>query len=539
MTSTLESWATLVQDSVETVEIIFLERPIDEFISIMNDIGGQFIEAVVTEFGEDSGVFLELLDDAILPFLGPLLGSSISSGLLADKISDLVNEGSQNANILVLSDPVVLDLDGDGVELTDLNDSNAYFDLNGNGFATHTSWLSGDDAFLAMDKNLDGTINDINELFGNSNQHGFEELSLLDSNLDGLIDQSDAQFNDLLLWQDANGDGISQTEELKSLNEHQIVSINLNSHAVNPQENSDGQIINESSYTRYDVDSDTTTGVSADVNLLTNPTFSNYIGDVTIDEAVLQVGNIKGYGLISDLHIAMSLDADLKQQVLGDIGNLNFNNSRDLFDAMLFKWANVENISLNEIDNSPSLSADAQGLIHFNNAGVNLSLKQLGVLKQYTGIDELQINDGTWQVDGKTQSTGQLYQQAWDSLYRNLFVKYVASNGLLEQVIAGISYDSQSDLILTSFNIESGAVQLFDRVFDIAEESATDQNAMNKSLIMAIVLLEAEPDAINVFASKYNSFITTANLDVVGSFMNNDLFSILPVSYIEGTSDNV
>ncbi len=146
----------------------------------------------------------------------------------------------------------MLNLDGDGIELTDLNNSQAYFDLDGNGFATHASWISPDDAFLAMDRNQDGTINDISELFGNPNEHGFEELSTLDSNQDGLIDQNDTRFDELLIWQDANSDGISQAEELKGLGEYDITAINLNAQPVAGQSNSDGQIVNESSFTKID-----------------------------------------------------------------------------------------------------------------------------------------------------------------------------------------------------------------------------------------------------------------------------------------------
>jgi hypothetical protein len=56
----------------------------------------------------------------------------------------------------------------------------------------------------------------------------WDELKLLDSNKDGLINKEDNQFNDLRIWQDKNQDGISQEDELNSLTHHNIKEIDLN-----------------------------------------------------------------------------------------------------------------------------------------------------------------------------------------------------------------------------------------------------------------------------------------------------------------------
>ena len=463
------------------------------------------------------------------------------SGGQGGEASDPANQGSQNSNQRIRRDPLVLDLDGDGVELTDLNDSNAYFDLDGNGFATHTSWIASDDAFLAMDRNEDGTINDINELFGNPTQHGFEELSALDSNQDGQIDQNDEQFEQLLIWQDANSDGISQSDELKSLSDHNITSINLNTQAVAGQENSDGQIINESSFTKNDGSTGTiseSSGIAADIDLLTDPTFSRFTGEYTLDDTVLQVGNIKGYGLIPDLHIAMSLDDELKQHVLDIDSELDINNARDSFDSIIFKWAGVETISITDIDSSPNLSADAQGIVRFNTAGVNLSLQQLGTIKQYTDIEELQLGDGQWRSGGQTLTTGELYQQAWDSLYRNLLSKFVVSNGLLDDAFGGITYNPQTDLFAVDFKIESSASSIFNYIFNVLQDSPDDQSIINTYLMTSLVLLEVEPQATNEFIEELQEFLKTTDIESNDLLLNNSLLQLLPVDNIIGSSSN-
>ena len=54
------------------------------------------------------------------------------------------------------TDPLILDLDGDGIETVSIGDGDVYFDVDGDFFAERTGWLSGDDGFLALDKNRNG-----------------------------------------------------------------------------------------------------------------------------------------------------------------------------------------------------------------------------------------------------------------------------------------------------------------------------------------------------------------------------------------------
>ena len=124
------------------------------------------------------------------------------------------NKGNGGKSRGVASDPLVIDLDHDGVELTKLAGSQAYFDLKGNQFATQTSWVSKDDGFLALDQNNNGKIDNISELFGSATQNGFAELSGLDSNSDGVINASDAAYSQLQVWQDSNGNGVSEAGEI-------------------------------------------------------------------------------------------------------------------------------------------------------------------------------------------------------------------------------------------------------------------------------------------------------------------------------------
>lgn len=103
------------------------------------------------------------------------------------------------------SDPLVLDLDDDGIEVSDFENGRE-FDINADGKTDTTSFVMGGDAFLALDRNGNGQIDDGSELFGDQNgaENGFLELSKFDENHDQQIDSRDSIFEELRLF-----DGVS------------------------------------------------------------------------------------------------------------------------------------------------------------------------------------------------------------------------------------------------------------------------------------------------------------------------------------------
>jgi lysozyme family protein len=153
-------------------------------------------------------------------------------GFVTDEIYKLFKNAGRLGNAFIGS-PVILDLDGDGVETMGVKDG-AYFDHDGNGFAEQTGWTSSDDGLLVMDKNGDGVIDSGKELFGDQTllqdgqkaANGFQSLAELDGNSDGMIDSNDAAYAQLKIWQDLDGDGYASADEIKTLSELGIASIN-------------------------------------------------------------------------------------------------------------------------------------------------------------------------------------------------------------------------------------------------------------------------------------------------------------------------
>ena len=128
-------------------------------------------------------------------------------------------------------DPLVVDLDGDGVKLAA---TRVPFDLAGNGDTVLMPALAGKDALLVIDRDGNGQVTDGSELFGNGARcgslpcaDGIAALAQHDSNKDGRIDAKDAVWSQLKLWRDANRDGKSDSSELSSPADHGIVAIRL------------------------------------------------------------------------------------------------------------------------------------------------------------------------------------------------------------------------------------------------------------------------------------------------------------------------
>jgi hypothetical protein len=120
-------------------------------------------------------------------------------------ITDMITAARTEAS------PLILDLDGDGIEVSALNSTGSvYWDVDNDGFREASSWVGKDDGLLALDINKNGVIDNHSELFGTLKTDGFTVLTGLDSNQNGMIDSGDTRFQDLRVWIDANSDGISQ-----------------------------------------------------------------------------------------------------------------------------------------------------------------------------------------------------------------------------------------------------------------------------------------------------------------------------------------
>jgi hypothetical protein len=216
-------------------------------------------------------------------------------------------------------DPLVFDLNGNGIETVPINPTNPIlFDHTGSGIKQGTGWIAPTDGFLVLDRNGNGTIDSGRELFGDSTPlasggnavDGFAALAAQDTNADGVVNALDANFANLRIWQDTNQDGLSfvdansngifdagEVSELKTLTELGIASIKV-AKTENSQLLPNGnEIADLGTFTRTDgsVGGMGATSKLADVNLASD-TFHRSIPNALSTTAVAHLHYMKGRG---------------------------------------------------------------------------------------------------------------------------------------------------------------------------------------------------------------------------------------------------
>lgn len=144
-------------------------------------------------------------------------------------------------------DPLVLDLDGKGIQLTEAG-KGAIFDVTADGKLDSTAWVKGNTALLTYDRNGNGVVDNGSELFGDQNgaADGFEELGKYDTNGDRKITILDPIFKALKLYRDLNGDGKMSKNEFSTLSELGIKALNLNFMRASADINGNSLILNGS-----------------------------------------------------------------------------------------------------------------------------------------------------------------------------------------------------------------------------------------------------------------------------------------------------
>jgi hypothetical protein len=125
-------------------------------------------------------------------------------------------------------EPVVLDLDGNGINITPLNASNTYFDMAGDGWQHRTAWAGAGDGVLVLDPNGTGQITQRNQVvFTDWDPTAVNDMQALrdvfDTNHNGKLDAGDAQWSSFKIMV-TNADG---TTTLKTMAQAGVQSIDL------------------------------------------------------------------------------------------------------------------------------------------------------------------------------------------------------------------------------------------------------------------------------------------------------------------------
>ncbi|WOB05896.1 calcium-binding protein [Piscinibacter gummiphilus] len=294
------------------------------------------------------------------------------------EIDPSVNGNWQQALTPPRRDPLAIDLDGDGIETVGISASGApiLFDHNADGIKTGTGWLQGDDAWLVLDRNGNGTIDSGRELFGADTQisvtetlpgstqpttfsrnatSGFEALRALDIGDgsagsagfgDGVFDERDAEFVNVRLWRDINQDGISQTSELISLAEQGITSIALTATTTTINLNNGNTVTGQATVSRADgsiTEIDSVDLTASNLNLADNPFYREFGDVIPLTTQARTAAQMQGSGWLRDLREAMSLSTTAAASFASKVAQYSAASSRDEqlaeVDALVELWA--------------------------------------------------------------------------------------------------------------------------------------------------------------------------------------------------------
>jgi hypothetical protein len=171
--------------------------------------------------------------------LDQVAGLSLSSRQLSALSETLYDIHTGSSAELKRLTPLALDLNGDGIHSISAA-SGVVFDVNADGQSEQVGWLSAGDAWLALDRNGNGLIDDGSELFGCGTRmsdgskalDGFAALRMLDNNQDGAIDADDSSFDKLLIWADSNLNAKTDLGEIQTLSQADIKVLSLSNHAT-------------------------------------------------------------------------------------------------------------------------------------------------------------------------------------------------------------------------------------------------------------------------------------------------------------------
>ena len=406
--------------------------------------------------------------------------------------------------------PLVLDLNGNGLNLTPLSPESPYFDLTGNGYATKTGWIGLGTGLLVL-PNAQGQVTDISELFGQSGSYtsGFAALMVLDSNGDGIIDKRDTAFDSLRVWVNPEGDGVVHPGELFTLDQLGIVSISLTA-TITDQTIAGNSIKLTSTYTLVDGSQRTI----ADVWFNYDSTYTRPDVAVEISPDAAALPDLSGYGTLRDIQSAATLDPTLETELQTLLNEITQDPETTLaaVQTIMLEW-------------SGSTTVDP------TSRGSQVDARQLDFLEKYTGTP---FNSVSYDSTDPRWRAAIDIREAWNSAFDATTARLVLQAGYQ---LTEFTYNSSLDFVLPSTNFDASMRELFSTLgnlyranvgqWDLALRVA-DAFRLDARLDGATYLHEVSVTSSDSLAGIAGTYIygLTYSLDQAGQFV------------ISGTSEN-
>lgn len=159
-------------------------------------------------------------------------------------------------------DPLLLDLTGEGVRMTDLRDA-VLFDTDHSGTLKRSGWADRSTGMLVIDDGS-GQVSNVSQMFSEYYggklgvggapgekrfKDGFAALASEDADQDGVIGPNDAIWGKLRVWVDGSHDAKVDGGELKTLDELGITQISVRPTSSEPQTRDGNRVIASGTFT--------------------------------------------------------------------------------------------------------------------------------------------------------------------------------------------------------------------------------------------------------------------------------------------------
>ncbi len=390
-------------------------------------------------------------------------------------ISSFVSTYYSTSQLPPRRDPLTFDLDGDGLETIALNTTNPImFDHDGDGNQTATGWISPDDAFLVLDRNGNGTIDNGTELFGDSTPvpdgqggtrnavDGFDALAAQDTNADGVVNNQDANFANLRLWRDLNQNGTSEAGELTTLAQNNIASISVAKTENNTLLPNGNVIADLGHYTKTDGTEGTLgdTAQLGDIDLREDTFLSQFTDTIPLTPEAEALPGMQGSGQVRDLREAVSQSSNLTTLLTSYSSATTRNEQLSQLDALIQAWSDTSTMA------TTATGAYAGHPLTVTFTGITNGtpeyqawLDKLTILERFNGrtfhvvpagTDPVTISFSTAQMDFLTQSYDALKYSVYDSLILQTLAKpLLDSIALVTDVDGNVALDfSQMETLL-------------------------------------------------------------------------------------------
>ncbi|MEW6351607.1 MAG: hypothetical protein AB1646_21360 [Thermodesulfobacteriota bacterium] len=251
-------------------------------------------------------------------------------------------------------DPLVLDLDGNGIQTIGL-DAELRVDHDADGFSERTGWVGWGDGVLMLDKNGNHRLDNGTELIGDyeilpngiRSTDGFGSLTFYDADGNGKLDASDPIWSELRIWQGYMdnvgyiGDP-SEQGKISTLDEMGIIAIDVNSTITNITDESGNTEVRSGQF----IWADGSSGKIAEYAFHMDASDTEAVEEVEVSSDISALPQLHGSGTLRNLHQAMALDSTgrLRDLVEAFASETRVAERESIMTDLFFKWTGADSV---------------------------------------------------------------------------------------------------------------------------------------------------------------------------------------------------